>query len=335
MRLITFGEIMMRLSTPPKATFDKNDTFDINIGGSEMNVAMGLASSGIDVSMITALPDNAFGKRVTQLLKQHDIHTGNIQYTGERIGINFMELGFGVRSTSVVYDRKYSSFNQSGLDDYDFENMFKGYDWFHFSGITPALTKELQEALKKALEAAVAAGMKISADLNFRGNLWSFEEAREAISPLIKYCDVIFGYEPLSLVRNGQDIKDGLERNPSVETLQPILKEIHEEYEVETIAFTQREVIHSNKNIIKGMISHDGKIIETPQYEIDILDRIGSGDAFTAGVLYGIFKQISMEETLHTALGNMLYKHTVTGDYSVENIEHMADILDGNKEVKR
>ena len=335
MKLITFGEIMMRLSTPPQATLTNNPSFDVNIGGSEMNVLMGLASSGVDVSMVTALPGNAFGRRVTQLLKMHNIDTSSIQYQGERIGVNFMELGFGVRSTSVVYDRKHSSFNQSGPDDYDFEKIFEGFDWFHFSGITPALTKELEAALLKALEAAKVRGMKISADLNFRGNLWSFEEARKVMSPLVKYCDVLFGYEPLELIEDNKDIKDGLERNPDTGTLKPILDKIHEYYGIETIAFTQRTVINSNKNSIKGVISNKGEITETAAYEVDILDRIGSGDAFTAGVLYGLIQQHPAEHTLKTALGNMLYKHTITGDFLAEDIQNMSDILNGSKEVKR
>lgn len=335
MKLVTFGEIMMRLSTPPQSTLDKNQAFDVNIGGSEMNVAMGLAASGIDVSMITSLPENIFGKRVTQLLKQHSVNTEHIQYSGERIGVNFMEYGFGVRSASMIYDRKHSSFSESGPEAYDFKTMFEGYDWFHFSGITPALSKDLEDALKKALNTAKEKGMKISADLNFRGSLWSFEEAREIMSPLIKYCDVIFGYEPLSLLKDGKDIKDGLERNPDQTTLKPILDEIHEEYGIEMIAFTQREVESSNKNIIKGMISNNETIIETPAYEIDILDRIGAGDAFTSGILYGIFNNHPLKHTLYTALGNMLYKHTITGDYLFENIQDMANILDGNKEVRR
>ncbi|AKG75031.1 sugar kinase [Salinicoccus halodurans] len=336
MRFITFGEIMMRLSTEAASTFKTANQFNINIGGSEMNVAMSLAASGVDVAMMTSLPDNGFGQRTVSLLKSNDIETRHINLTGRRMGTYFLEQGFNVRGSSVIYDRKYSSFEQSTRADYDFDSAFENYDWFHFSGITPALNSGLQDVLMDALEAAKARGMKISADLNFRGNLWSFEEARETMTRFIKYCDVIFGYEPLELIEDGREIKDGLERNPDADTLKPILDRIHKEYGVSHIAFTQRTVIHSNKNVIKAMISTKDRIHETDSYEVEILDRIGTGDAFTAGVIHGLMdNQLGYEDTLHNALGNMLYKHTISGDFLTENISTMSSVLDATKEVKR
>jgi len=336
MRLITFGEIMMRLSTEPSSTFKTANQFNINIGGSEMNVAMSLASSGIDVSMMTALPDNRFGQRTVSLLKSNDINTEHINLTGRRMGTYFLEQGFNVRGSSVIYDRKYSSFEQSKVSDYDFDAAFEGHDWFHFSGITPALNTELQDVLTAALEAAKARGMKISADLNFRGNLWSFEEARKTMTKFVKYCDVIFGYEPLELVEDGKDVKDGLERNPGPDTLKPILDRIHKKYGVSHIAFTQRTVVHSNKNIIKGLISTKDGIYETDSYEVEILDRIGTGDAFTAGIIHGLMdSRKSYKETLQNALGNMLFKHTISGDFLTEDIATMGSVLDATREVKR
>ncbi len=336
MKLITFGEIMMRLSTETSSTFKTANQFNINIGGSEMNVAMSLAASGVGVSMMTSLPDNGFGQRTVSLLKSNDIETKHINMTGQRMGTYFLEQGFNVRGSSVIYDRKYSSFEQSTRTDYDFDAAFEGHDWFHFSGITPALNTELQDILLDALEAAKARGMKISADLNFRGNLWSFGEARKTMTKFVKYCDVIFGYEPLELIENGKDIKDGLERNPDLDTLKPILDKIHKEYGVSHIAFTQRTVVHSNKNIIKAMISTKDKVYETDAYEVDILDRIGTGDAYTAGVIHGLMdNQTGYEETLNNALGNMLYKHTISGDFLTENISTMGSVLDATREVKR
>ena len=336
MRFITFGEIMMRLSTEASSTFKTANQFNINIGGSEMNVAMSLAASGVDVAMMTSLPDNGFGQRTVSLLKSNDIDTRHINLAGRRMGTYFLEQGFNVRGSSVIYDRKYSSFEQSTRADYDFEAAFGDYDWFHFSGITPALNPELQDVLFDALKAAKARGMKISADLNFRGNLWSFEEARGTMTKLVKYCDVIFGYEPLELIEDGKEIKDGLERNPDTDTLKPILNKIHKAYGVSHIAFTQRTVIHSNKNIIKALISTKDNIYETDAFEVDILDRIGTGDAYTAGVIHGLMdNQKSYEDTLNNALGNMLYKHTISGDFLTEDISTMGSVLDATREVKR
>ncbi|SOC37603.1 sugar kinase [Salinicoccus kekensis] len=335
MKFITFGEILMRLSTDVSSTFKTADQFNINIGGSEMNVAMSLAASGIETSVVTTLPDNGFGHRVISLLKSNNVETENIKMQGSKMGVYFLEQGFNIRSSSVIYDRKYSSFEQSSEADYDFEKIFEGYDWFHFSGITPALNNEMQEILLKALQAAEAKGMKISADLNFRGNLWTFEEARKTMPQFVTYCDVIFGYEPLALMENGEDIKDSLERNPNAETLTPILQKISKQYDLKHIAFTQRTVLHSNKNIIRGMMFTDGKILETDAYEVEILDRIGTGDAYTSGIIHGLINDLSHEETLDNALGNMLYKHTLSGDFLVEDISPMNKVLDATQEVKR
>ncbi|MCD2136437.1 sugar kinase [Salinicoccus halitifaciens] len=325
----------MRLSTDVSSTFKTADQFNINIGGSEMNVAMSLAASGIETSVISTLPDNGFGYRVISLLKSNNVETGNIKMQGSKMGVYFLEQGFNMRSSSVIYDRKHSSFEQSGIEDYDFESIFEDYDWFHFSGITPALNIELQAILLEALKTAKNKGMTVSADLNFRGNLWSFEEARRTMPQFIHYCDVIFGYEPLELIEDGTDIKDGLQRNPNADTLKPILEKISSHYKIKHIAFTQRTVIHSNKNIIKGMMFTDGKIIETDAYEVEILDRIGTGDAYTSGIIHGLMNGLSHEETLDNALGNMLYKHTVSGDFLVEDIAMMNKVLHATQEVKR
>lgn len=335
MRFITFGEIMMRLSTEASSSFKTADHFNINIGGSEMNVAMSLAASGVDTAIITSLPDNGFGRRTESLLKSNDVETRHINFTGGRMGTYFLEKGFNVRASSVIYDRRNSSFEQSVRSDYDFKRALQDYDWFHFSGITPALNSELQDVLIDALEAAKELGLTISADLNFRGNLWSFETARKTMTRFVEYCDVIFGYEPFELIENGREVKDGLERNPDAETLKPILNKIHETYGISHIAFTQRTTVHTNKNIIKGMISVDGQISETDAYEVDILDRIGTGDAYTAGVIHGLINKLTLEDVLHNALGNMLYKHTITGDFLTEDISSMGSVLDMTREVKR
>lgn len=335
MKLITFGEILMRLSTGTTRTFKNTDGFNLNIGGSEMNVALSLAASGIETGMITTIPDNPFGHRILSLLKNNEVDISSIRLDGPRIGTYYLEQGFNIRSSSVVYDRKYSSFEQSTLADYDFKKSFEGYDWFHFSGITPALNSNMQKVLLKAVETASEMGLKVSADLNFRGNLWSFEEARETMPQYIKHCDVIFGYEPLALIENGKDIKDGLERNPDSASLKPVLQKIHEVYDVSHIAFTQRTVLHSNKHIIKGAYSTPEGLTETEAYEVEILDRIGTGDAFTAGVIHGLINQLDNEKTLNNALGNMLYKHTVSGDSIMEDISAMSSVLDSTQEVKR
>jgi len=335
LKFITFGEIMMRLSTDVSSTFKTAGQLNINIGGSEMNVATSLASSGIDTAIITTLPNNAFGQRTLSLLRSNNIESKYINLQGTKMGTYYLEQGFNLRSSAVIYDRKYSSFEQSTRSDYTFDKVLQGYDWFHFSGITPALNTELQSTLLEALKAAKSQGMKISVDLNFRGNLWSFEEAKKTMKKFVKYCDVIFGYEPLELIEGDKDVKEGLNRNPDIKTLEPILQKIREEYDIDHIAFTQRTLIHSNKNIIKGLLFSEGKVVETDSYEVEILDRIGTGDAYAAGIIHGLMNNLSYKETIQNALGNMLYKHTISGDFLTEDISVMNKVLDATKEVKR
>lgn len=335
MKFITFGEILMRLSTETTRTFKNTNEFNLNIGGSEMNVALSLAASGVKTGMITTIPDNPFGQRILSLLKNNEVDISSIRLDGLRLGTYFLEQGFNIRPSSVVYDRKYSSFEQSVLEDYDFKKAFEDYDWFHFSGITPALNTDIQKVLLEAVKTASEMGLKVSADLNFRGNLWSFDEARKTMPQYIKYCDVIFGYEPLELLEDGKDIKNGLERNPDIKILKPVLQKIHEVYNVSHIAFTQRTVLHSNKHNIKGVYSTPEGIYETETYEVEILDRIGTGDAFTAGVIHGLINNLDYEKTLQNALGNTLYKHTISGDSVMEDISLMSNVLDSTQEVKR
>lgn len=335
MKFITFGEIMMRLSTPVTNTFDSNDSFDVNIGGSEMNVALSLAASEIETSMVTTLPDNKFGTRVMRLLKSHDVNTEGINLKDGRIGINFVEQGFNLRPSSVIYDRKHSSFEASCREDYDFDALLKDYDWFHFSGITAALNETLQQTLFDALESAKKNGLKISMDLNYRGSLWSFSEARRVMSQYAPYCDLIIGYEPLELLEEGKDIKDGLERNPDPEVLNTLLDKIHDAYGIKYIAFTQRESISGNRNILTGFLSKKNELYQTSPHEVEILERIGSGDAYTAGIIHGLINELDYDAILQNALGNMLYKHTITGDFLTRDIGEMHHLLDGSKEVRR
>src|SRR5699024_7744327 len=326
---------MMRLSTDVSSTFKTAGQLNINIGGSEMNVATSLASSGIDTAIITTLPNNAFGQRTLSLLRSNNIESKYINLQGTKMGTYYLEQGFNLRSSAVIYDRKYSSFEQSTRSDYTFDKVLQGYDWFHFSGITPALNTELQSTLLEALKAAKSQGMKISVDLNFRGNLWSFEEARKTMKKFVKYCDVIFGYEPLELIEGDKEVKEGLNRNPAIKTLEPILQKISKQYDIDHIAFTQRTLVHSNKNIIKGLLFTEGKVLETDSYEVEILDRIGTGDAYAAGIIHGLMNNLSYKETIQNALGNMLYKHTISGDFLTEDLSVMNKVLDATKEVKR
>lgn len=334
-RFITLGEIMMRLTPPNHHTIAQTTSFDAVYGGAETNVAIGLAAFGVPVQVMTGLPKNDLGKAVKRTLKQYDAGTDFIVEREGRLGVYYLEKGFAYRPSKVIYDRSDSVFSKLDLNDIDFEAVFKDQSWFHFSGITPALNEQMFEVTLEAVKAAKSQGLFVSCDLNYRAALWSFETARKYMSKLLPYVDLVFGYEPLALPsEDGTDKKDGLDRLASIETLKPYLAEIHERYAIEYIAFTQRKNFTNSRNRLQGFISHRNNIVQTAQFETDILDRVGTGDAFSTGIIYGLMENWELKETVQFAINNMLYKHAVNGDYHTADIQTIFHITD-SADIKR
>ena len=210
-KVVTMGEIMLRLSTPGYQKIQQAQSFDIHYGGGEANVAIGLSQLGLNNSFVSKLPDNDLGISANQYLNRFGVETDQMVFGGDRIGIYFLEKGFSIRSSKIIYDRSGSAFAGSKVAEYDFDKIFADADWFHISGITPALNEELFQLTKKALAAAKQQGLTTSFDLNFRSSLWSFEDARRKLTELMKDVDVCIGVEPLQLLDNeGKDIKDNL-----------------------------------------------------------------------------------------------------------------------------
>ncbi|WP_436854467.1 PfkB family carbohydrate kinase [Staphylococcus caeli] len=336
MSFITFGELLLRLMPPNYQTFQQAHRFDIQFGGAEANVAIGLSGLGVNTSMITALPNNDLGQTVIQMLKKYDVETRYIQNGEGRLGLYYMEKGIAFRPSQIIYDRDYSLFTKMQYDDFQFEHAFKQHHWFHFTGITPALNDALFDTILQSVRLAKSMGLYVSCDLNFRAMLWDFQTAREKLSLLLPYVDLIFGYEPLSLPDHyGKDKKDGLSRHADEATLKPILQEIHDKYDIAYIAFTQRKNFANSRNRLQGFLSAKNQLVKTGIYESEILDRVGTGDAFSVGVIYGIMKGLSMQDTVNIAVNNMLYKHAVEGDYNYTNIERIKDITEMELDIKR
>lgn len=335
MNFITLGEIMMRLTPPNHQTITETTSFDAVYGGAETNVAVGLAGFGVSTQVITGLPQNELGQAVLRTLRKYNVGTDNIVQADGRLGVYYLEKGFAYRPSKVVYDRANSVFSQLDTTSIDFETAFKNQQWFHFTGITPALNEQLFKVTLQAAKAAKSKGLFVSCDLNFRAALWSFETAREAMSELLPYVDLIFGYEPLSLTNeDGTDKKNGLDRLASIETLKPYLAEIHERYDIEYIAFTQRKNFTNSRNRLQDFISHRNHIEQTAQFDSDILDRVGTGDAFSTGIIYGLMENWDLRTTVQFAINNMLYKHAVHGDYHTADVETIFHITD-SADIKR
>ncbi|PTE68379.1 sugar kinase [Staphylococcus devriesei] len=336
MKVITFGEIMMRLSPPGFGKIEDATKFDINYGGAEMNVAVGLSSLGVQTSMLTGLPSNVLGNTVLMNLRKFNINTDFIEQREGRLGTYFLEKGFSVRPSQVTYDRANSVFSKLRFEDYEIEQALSHHQWFHFTGITPALNDEMFDCILQILKVAKQKRLFVSCDLNFRAALWKFDYARQKMSELLPYVNLIFGYEPLSLPNdNNEDKKDSLNRLADIKILKPILKEITEKYDINYIAFTQRKNFSSSRNRLQGFIYNGNHLYQSEKYDVDILDRVGTGDSFSVGIIYGLINQLPLQDTVDFGIKNALYKHTVEGDHTTSDFEVINSIQTTAQDIKR
>ncbi|MGT2828127.1 sugar kinase [Streptococcus hillyeri] len=343
MKIKAFGEIMLRLSPPQHQTMTQATTFDCQFGGSELNVLSTLGQLGHQVSMISAIPDNDIGHMAESFLFAHQIGQEHLVKSGERLGIYYYQKGFSLRSSRVLYDRKYSSFYESTLSDYDLDAICDDMEWLHVSGITVALNPEIYKISLALMERAKAKGIPISFDLNYRESLWeSFEQARVELSKLVSLADVCIGLEPISLLTDkGTDLKDeiGFTRPyRDREALLLVLKEMAKRYELKTIAFTEREIGATNEYVLKAYL-YDGEmetLYETDRESIQVLDRVGTGDAYTAGIIYGLIEKVPMQDVLDIAMASFKFKHTIEGDINIVTKKDIEQLMKkGAQDIKR
>lgn len=331
-RIVTFGEIMLRLSPPGYLRFGQADSFDVTYGGGEANVAVSLANYGENVAFVTKLPDNPIGKAAVASLRQHGVSIENIAWGGDRIGIYFLEKGASQRPSKVVYDRKSSAIAQVEPPDFNWEKIFEGVQWFHFTGITPALGPKIADICKTACIEAKKAGAKISCDLNYRKKLWSSTEAKTVMSELMKYVDVcianeedaekVFGIKAI----NNSIISGELNR----QGYESVAKELAETFDFEKVAITLRESISASDNYWSAMI-YDGKeCYFSKKYHIHIVDRVGGGDSFGGGLIYGLLNKTDVREALEFAVAASCLKHTVEGDFNEVTLEEVEALAEGD-----
>lgn len=327
-KVVTLGEIMLRLSPPNFQTIEQAHQFDVVYGGGEANVAISLSRLGLKSEFVSKLPNNPLGASAEHFLNQFGVETNHIKHGEGRLGIYFLEKGYSIRSSKVYYDRTGSVFSQSQLSDYDFDIIFKDADWFHVSGITPALNKTLFEITKKAMQVAKEKGITVSCDLNYRKSLWTFTEARKAMSELIPYTDVCIGIEPLQLLdQMGNDIKDTYERPWSIDDCQEMIREIHKVYPIQMLAMTFRESISANRNRLKTILSDSKTFYESSEIEVEIVDRVGTGDAFAAGLIYALINNYDHQDAIEFATACFALKHTIEGDVNLLQLNDIQRFL--------
>jgi len=338
-KVVTFGELMLRLAPNGYYRFFQNDQMQATFGGGEANVAVSLANYGLDSIYVTKLPKHAIGQAAVDSLRYFGVDTSKIVRGGERVGIYFLEKGASQRGSVCIYDRAYSAIAMAQPEDFNWNEIFEGTDWFHFTGITPALGGNMVEICKQACQAAKAHGVKISCDLNYRGKLWTRAEARDAMTELCQYVDVC--------ISNEEDAKDvfGIEAEDTDiyggklnhEGYKSVAKQLMDKFGFEKVAITLRTSISANDNDWAGML-YDGKdFCFSKSYHLHIVDRVGGGDSFGGGLIYALLSGKTTQQAIEFAVAASALKHSVEGDYnrvSVSEVEKLAG-GDGSGRVQR
>jgi 2-dehydro-3-deoxygluconokinase len=322
-KVVTLGEIMLRLSTHVGDRLFQANQLSLNYGGAEANVAVSLARFGHNVFFVSKLPDNPLGLAVERHLLSHRVNTKFLLKGGERLGTYYLETGVGARSAQVTYDRKYSSFSTLTLDEVDFEEIFKDASLFHVTGITPALSSGLKELTFLALKKAKEMGVMTSFDFNYRAKLWSQQQAAETIKPLMPYIDICSCGELDAVYILGIERAD---HQPAKDKkLIYYYERIQELYpNIQYLTSTFRTVISASTNTLQGNLYTNGKLYQSKVHHIDhIIDRVGGGDAFASGILHGILEEVSPEKNVTFATAASALKHTVLGDCNVFSIDEI------------
>lgn len=335
-RIVMFGEIMLRLSTPGFQRFTQASSFDACYGGGEANVAVSLANFGLDASYVTVLPKNDIGEACLRELRKYGVDTSNIKFGGERLGIYFLETGAVARPSKVIYDRAYSSFSQVQKGDFDWDKIFEGATWFHWTGITPAVSQGAADVLKEAIAVANKKGITVSTDLNYRKNLWKYgKSANEVMPDLVAGCDVVLGNEEdaemvLGIKPEGVDVTGG---HVEAEAYRSVSQQIMARFpRVKKVITTLRGSVSANHNSWSGVL-YDGKNLYTaPTYQIThIVDRVGGGDSFMGGLIYGLLTYTGDDEkALRFATAASCLKHTINGDFNQVTVEEVEKLMGGD-----
>ncbi len=338
-KVITFGELMVRLQPYNYERFVQADHLQFSFGGGEANVAVSLANYGIDAAYVTKLPAHAIGQSAVNSLRRYGVDTSLIVRGGDRVGIYYNEKGASQRPSVCIYDRAHSAIQEAAPSDFDWDKIFDGVDWFHFTGITPALGPNLVEICREACIAAKSRNIKISCDLNYRGKLWTREQAREAMTELCQYVDVC--------ISNEEDAKDvfGIEAEATditagelnKEGYKSVARQLAEKFGFEKVAITLRESKSAFDNDWSAMLYDGNEYCFSKLYHLHIVDRIGGGDSFGAGLIYALLSGKDSQAAVEFAVAASALKHAVEGDYNHATVAEVEKLAggDGSGRVQR
>ena len=331
-KVVCFGEIMMRLNPEGYKRFVQASAFEASYAGGEANVAVSLANYGIPASFVTKVPAHEIGQCAVNELRRFGVDTESIVRGGPRLGIYFCEKGASQRGSKVVYDRAGSSIALAKREDFDWSKILEGADWFHFTGITPALGGELPEICLDALKMARARGIRVSCDLNYRKKLWSRERAGEVMAQLMPYVDVIIANEEdaadvFGIRAEGTDVNAGVINR---EGYISVARQLSERFGAKRVAITLRGSISASENDWAGMLYENGQAYFSRQYRIHIVDRVGGGDSFGGGLIYASLKDLDPQASIEFAVAASCLKQSIELDFNHVSVEEVLALAGGN-----
>ncbi|MDO4960545.1 MAG: sugar kinase [Eubacteriales bacterium] len=347
-KFITMGEIMLRLTPPNYEKVRTTSTFEASYGGAEANIAMALSNLGIDSTYFTIVPDNSLGKSAIRSLRSYDVHCTPVilaepeDAPTNRLGTYYLETGYGIRSSKVIYDRKHSAISEYDLSRVNIDELIDGYDWLHLSGITPALSQSCADFILNCMIKAKEKGITVSFDGNFRSLLWSWEEARDYCTKCLPYVDVLFGIEPYHLWKDEEnhskgDWKDGVPLQPSYEQQDEIFQRFIERYpNIKCIARHVRYAHSGSENSLKAFMWYKDHTFESKLFRFNILDRVGGGDAFASGLIYAMMHNYKPMDMINFAVASSAIKHTIRGDANTtDSADTIRSLMNMNYDIQR
>ena len=328
-KIICFGEIMGRFNPPGYGRFVQSEIFELSYGGGEANVAVSLALFGHNASYVTKLPKNELGQSAVNSLRRYGVDTSYIVRGGERIGLYFLEKGVSQRPSKVIYDRKHSAIADAAPNDFNWKEIFSGADWFHFTGITPALSDDCAEICLEACKEAKSRNVTISCDINYRKNLWSRDKAKEVMSRLMEYADICIGNEEdaadvFGIAAEDSDVAGGKINH---EKYIDVARRLHKQFSLKKVAVTLRSSISASDNKWAAMLFDGENAVFSAEYLIHIADRVGGGDAFGAGLIHSLLTGESDKEAVEFATAASCLKHSIEHDFNLSTLDEVKNLL--------
>ncbi len=321
-KIVSLGEVLMRLSPPGYERYLQTKSFDINYGGAEANVALALSNLGYDSHFITKVPDNPIGQASINHLRQYGVNTDNVIFGGDRLGLYFLEKGSSVRASNVIYDRANSAIAKANYNEFSFDKILEDAEIFFISGITPAISENTALITKKALESAKNNNVTIILDVNYRSKMWSLEKANEVMKELLPFADVVLGFTPDILLEIDQNL------DPDEHII--LLNRMVEKYNLKYATSTFRTSPSASYNKLYAKLYDGNKLYTSKEYEFDIVDRVGGGDSFATGLISGMLDKKDIQSTLEFATATSVWKHTISGDSNIANKEEIENLVRGS-----